>query len=112
RHGLRRLCFSLMATMLLGGLWHGASWNFVIWGAIHGTVLVAERLWREYRPKSWRPLPAWLGIFVTFHIVLLGWIFFRAASFDDALAFLGGLTGGGAPATLTSMLTPMLLGLI
>jgi D-alanyl-lipoteichoic acid acyltransferase DltB (MBOAT superfamily) len=108
RHGLTRLCLSLMATMLLGGLWHGASWNFVIWGAIHGTVLVAERLWREYRPRAWRPLPDWVGIVVTFHIVLLGWIFFRAATFDDAIAFLSGLAGGGASA----MLTPMLLFLI
>jgi alginate O-acetyltransferase complex protein AlgI len=108
RHGLTRLCMSLMATMLLGGLWHGASWNFVIWGAIHGSVLVAERLWREYKPQAWRPLPAWVGMAVTFHIVLLGWIFFRAATFDDALAFLGGIFGGGTSA----MLTPMLLFLI
>jgi D-alanyl-lipoteichoic acid acyltransferase DltB (MBOAT superfamily) len=107
-HGLRRLCVSLAATMLLGGLWHGASWNFVIWGAIHGTILVAERLWREYRPRAWRPLPLSLGVLATFHIVLLGWIFFRAASFGDALAFLAGLSGGGASA----MLTPLLLGLI
>jgi len=108
RHGLTRLCLSLMATMLLGGLWHGASWNFVIWGAIHGSVLVAERLWREYRPKAWPPLPAWVGIIITFHIVLLGWIFFRAATFGDALAFLTGLAGGGSSA----LLTPMLLFLI
>jgi len=108
RHGLTRLCLSLMATMLLGGLWHGASWNFVIWGAIHGSVLVAERLWREYRPKGWKPLPVWLGILLTFHIVLLGWIFFRAATFGDAIAFLGGIFGGGG----SVMLTPMLLGLI
>jgi alginate O-acetyltransferase complex protein AlgI len=108
RHGLTRLCLSLTATMLLGGLWHGASWNFVVWGALHGSVLVVERLWREYRPQAWRPLPLWLGVAITFHIVLLGWIFFRAASFDDALAFLGGLFGGGASAVLT----PLLLGLI
>ena len=108
RHGLKRLCLSLMATMLLGGLWHGASWNFVIWGALHGTVLAAERLWREFRPKHWPLLPAWLGILITFHIVLLGWIFFRASSFGVALTFLGGLFGGGA----SLMLTPMLLGLI
>jgi D-alanyl-lipoteichoic acid acyltransferase DltB (MBOAT superfamily) len=108
RHGLARLCLSLTATMLLGGLWHGASWNFVIWGALHGSVLAAERLWREFRPKAWPKLPAWLGILVTFHIVLLGWIFFRAASFDDALSYLSGLSGGGASA----LLTPMLLGLI
>jgi D-alanyl-lipoteichoic acid acyltransferase DltB (MBOAT superfamily) len=109
RHGLARLCFALMATMLLGGLWHGASWNFVIWGALHGSVLVAERLWREFRPAQWRPLPAWLGILVTFHIVLVGWIFFRAAEFADALAFLGGMFAGGGASAL---LTPMLLGLI
>jgi len=108
RHGLKRLCFSLMATMLLGGLWHGASWNFVVWGALHGGVLVAERLWREFKPKHWGTLPAWLGILITFHIVLLGWIFFRASSFDVALTFLGGIFGGGA----SLMLTPMLLGLI
>jgi D-alanyl-lipoteichoic acid acyltransferase DltB (MBOAT superfamily) len=91
--------------MLLGGLWHGASWNFVIWGALHGSVLAAERLWREFRPTGWQALPAWLGVPITFHIVLLGWIFFRAASFADAMAFLGGLTAGGG----TALLTPLLL---
>jgi D-alanyl-lipoteichoic acid acyltransferase DltB (MBOAT superfamily) len=109
RHGLARLCLSLMATMLIGGLWHGASWNFVIWGALHGVVLAAERLWREFKPNLWGTLPAWLGTLVTFHIVLLGWIFFRASSFDDALSFLGGLSGGRGA---SMMLTPLLLGLI
>jgi alginate O-acetyltransferase complex protein AlgI len=108
RHGLKRLCFALAATMLLGGLWHGASWNFVIWGALHGGVLAAERLWREFRPARSPQAPHWLSVLVTFHIVLLGWIFFRAASFTDALAFLGGLGSGGGAA----MLTPLLLGLI
>ena len=109
RHGLHRLCLALMTTMLLGGLWHGASWNFVIWGALHGTVLVAERLWREFRPKAWPALPHLLGILITFHIVLLGWIFFRAASFPDALAYLGGIFGDGGGAMA---LTPLLLALI
>lgn len=108
RHGLARLCFALMTTMLLGGLWHGASWNFVIWGALHGGVLAAERLWREHKPKAWPTLPPLAGIVITFHIVLLGWIFFRTASFGDALAFLGGLATPGPAA----MLTPYLLGLI
>jgi len=108
RHGLVRLCLALMATMLLGGLWHGASWNFVIWGALHGGVLAGERLWREFRPKPWLPLPHWVRVAATFHIVLLGWIFFRAESFADALAFLGGLGASGAPA----LLTPLLLALI
>ena len=108
RHGLKRLCFALAATMLLGGLWHGASWNFVIWGALHGSVLAAERLWREFRPAGAPKAPRWLGILVTFHIVLLGWIFFRAASFADSLAFLGGLGAGGGAV----LLTPLQLGLI
>jgi D-alanyl-lipoteichoic acid acyltransferase DltB (MBOAT superfamily) len=108
RHGLARLCLALMTTMLLGGLWHGASWNFVIWGALHGGVLAIERLWREYKPKGVPNLPPILGIVITFHIVTLGWIFFRSTSFADALAFLGGLGAGGA----STMLTPLFVGLI
>ncbi|HST37489.1 MAG TPA: MBOAT family protein, partial [Allosphingosinicella sp.] len=108
RFGLKRLCFALLATMLLGGFWHGASWTFVLWGALHGGVLAAERLWREYRPKGWRELPDWAGTLLTFHIVLLGWIFFRAAEFGIATAFLAGLVTAGAPA----LLTPLLLALI
>jgi alginate O-acetyltransferase complex protein AlgI len=108
RHGLTRLCFALTVTMLLGGLWHGASWNFVIWGAIHGAVLAAERLWREFRPREWPAVPHPVGVIVTFHVVLLGWVFFRSASFADAVAFLGGLGAGGG----ASLLTPLLLGLI
>src|SRR5688572_1801445 len=109
RHGLTRLCLALMTTMLLGGLWHGASWNFVIWGALHGSVLAIERLWREFRPKHWKPIPNILGIIITFHIVLLGWIFFRAQSFDSALAFIGGIFSAGGSAMLV---TPMLLAMI
>ncbi len=109
RHGLNRLCFALVLTMLLGGLWHGASWNFVIWGALHGGVLAAERLWREYKPAGAPTLPHWAGVLITFHIVLLGWIFFRAPSFDLALAFLGGLGGGGQSALLTPLLLVLIL---
>ncbi|HYI49398.1 MAG TPA: MBOAT family protein [Allosphingosinicella sp.] len=109
RHGLARLCLALMTTMLLGGLWHGASWNFVIWGALHGSVLAVERLWREFRPKGWKPLPNVVGVIVTLHIVLLGWIFFRATSFESALAFISGIFTAGGPAAL---LTPALLAMI
>ena len=109
RHGLPRLTFALMTTMLLGGLWHGASWNFVIWGALHGGVLAAERLWRDYRPEGWRQLPPVFGILVTFHIVTLSWIFFRSSTFEGALAFLGGIASGSWS---TSILTPLGLGLI
>jgi D-alanyl-lipoteichoic acid acyltransferase DltB (MBOAT superfamily) len=109
RHGLERLCLALAATMLLGGLWHGASWNFVIWGALHGGVLAAERLWRDYRPRGWRELPKPLGILLTFHFVTLTWIFFRSPGFEDALAFLGGIAAGNWSATI---LTPLGLVLI
>src|SRR5690349_4005837 len=109
RHGLTRLCIALMTTMLLGGLWHGASWNFVIWGALHGGVLAIERLWREFKPKGAPTLPPIAGIIITFHIVLLGWIFFRSASFSDAIAFLGGIGAGGGGSTA---LTPLALALI
>jgi D-alanyl-lipoteichoic acid acyltransferase DltB (MBOAT superfamily) len=108
RRGLLRLCLALMTTMLLGGLWHGASWNFVIWGALHGGVLAVERLWREFKPKGMPNLPPLFGILITFHIVTLGWIFFRSASFGDALAFLGGIGAGGA----STMLTPLIVALI
>ena len=110
RHGLLRLCLALGTTMLLGGLWHGASWNFVIWGALHGGVLAAERLWREYKPKGAPKLPPFAGIIITFHIVLLGWIFFRAASFSDAVGFIGGIFGGTAVVATT--VTPLVVALI
>jgi len=78
---------NLMLTMLIGGLWHGAGWTFVAWGAIHGTALVGERWWRERpgfveRPST--PLRRARQRFLTFQIVCFGWIFFRADSFADA----------------------------
>ncbi len=110
RHGIVRLCLALMTTMLLGGLWHGASWNFVIWGAIHGVVLAAERLWREYRPKDAPVLPAWAGVLITFHVVTLAWIFFRAESFDVSLAYIGGIFAfSGAALTATPLVLLLVL---
>ncbi len=109
RNGVRRMYVALVATMLLGGLWHGASWNFIIWGALHGGMLVAERLWRAHRPAGWPVLPDWAGVIVTFHMVTLAWIFFRCASFADAVAYLRGLGGLAAGAGFTS---PYLLALI
>jgi alginate O-acetyltransferase complex protein AlgI len=72
-------CRNLMTTMLLGGLWHGASWTFVIWGAIHGVVLCAEKLWRSIFSKQSRPywlnsVGAWA---MTILIVHIAWVFFR-----------------------------------
>jgi D-alanyl-lipoteichoic acid acyltransferase DltB (MBOAT superfamily) len=104
RHGRLRLYVALMTTMLLGGLWHGASWNFVIWGMIHGGVLAAERAWRDVRPANWSKLPDALGIAITFHIVVLSWIFFRASTYEGALAYLGGLASGSWATTALSPL--------
>jgi len=78
---------NLMLTMLIGGLWHGAGWTFVAWGAIHGTALVAERWWRE-RPgfveHPWTPRRRAWHRFATFQVVCFAWIFFRSDSFADA----------------------------
>jgi D-alanyl-lipoteichoic acid acyltransferase DltB (MBOAT superfamily) len=79
--------FNLMATFVLGGLWHGASWMFVIWGALHGAALVAHRIWRNAGFNLPKPL-AWL---LTFLFVNVTWVFFRAKSMDDAMRILRGL---------------------
>jgi D-alanyl-lipoteichoic acid acyltransferase DltB (MBOAT superfamily) len=82
-----------MLTMVLGGLWHGASWTFVIWGAIHGTVLVAERAIRGRpvretfdRPLTRSNVPS---ILFTFGVVTFAWVFFRADSVSTAFEILG-----------------------
>lgn len=87
RRGPWRTYFNLFLTMLLGGLWHGASWRFVAWGGLHGVGLALERLLGiRGEGESW---PLWrrvLGWFVTFHGVLALWVFFRASDFDMAIA--------------------------
>jgi D-alanyl-lipoteichoic acid acyltransferase DltB (MBOAT superfamily) len=89
RRGELRTYVNLALTMLLGGLWHGANWRFVVWGGIHGLGLAVERFWRERRsalgfddePTVWTRIGGWL---LTFHIVCFAWIFFRAESFQNA----------------------------
>ncbi len=97
---------NLMLTMLIGGLWHGAGWTFVAWGAIHGTALASERWWRE-RPgfvehpstslrRSWHR-------FATFQVVCFAWIFFRSDSFADAWDLIVRLfTAWGEPSPLVT----------
>ncbi len=79
--------FNLLATFILGGLWHGASWMFVIWGAMHGAALIAHRIWRRMGGSMPAPL-AWV---TTFLFVNVTWVFFRAKSMDDALRVLRGM---------------------
>lgn len=72
---------NLALTMLLGGLWHGAGWNFIIWGAIHGLALVVHKEWLRYVGEGKLPI---LSRLITLYTVLLAWIYFRAANFGDA----------------------------
>jgi D-alanyl-lipoteichoic acid acyltransferase DltB (MBOAT superfamily) len=89
RHGRARTYVALMTTMTLGGLWHGAGLTFVIWGIWHGVGLSVHRWWRE-RPSP-IPLPTLGAWALTFGFVMLGWVFFRAASLDDALVMIRGM---------------------
>jgi alginate O-acetyltransferase complex protein AlgI len=84
RHGITRMYAALMITMLLGGLWHGAAWTFMVWGGLHGSYLILERLQRRYLPFE---ITKWNGIFlafITFSCVNITWVFFRARTFDTA----------------------------
>ena len=84
RHGVRATYRNLMITMLLGGLWHGASWTFVFWGAYHGVLL---SIYRAYG-KAWDALPATIRRAGMFVLVVIGWVFFRCDTFSMSLVVL------------------------
>lgn len=92
RQSERKTYRNLFLTMLIGGLWHGANWTFVLWGALHGVWLAIERFF-DFDSERTAPGPAkqWLKRFVIFHLVCLAWIFFRAPTMGAAIDFLGGL---------------------
>jgi alginate O-acetyltransferase complex protein AlgI len=109
-----------MLTMLLGGLWHGAAWTFVVWGGIHGLGLAVERLARDRRAARGLPEPRdtarrrWIGRIVTFHVVCFAWIFFRADSFGRAgevIARLFTAWGEASPLVTTSVVLAILVGI-
>lgn len=99
RHGKLRRYTNLFITMLLGGLWHGAAWTFVAWGALHGLFLVINHAWRALRQRlghdlSQSTLPGRVvSVGVTFLAVVVAWVFFRAESFDAALHLLRAMSG-------------------
>ncbi|WP_323007063.1 MBOAT family protein [Pseudorhodobacter sp.] len=95
RQGEARVATNLMTTFVLGGLWHGAGWTFIVWGAIHGTALIAERGLSKLRV----PLPRVLKWAMTFLIVHLGWVFFRSADLAQATQMLSAMFGGAAEGT-------------
>lgn len=99
RKGELRRYFNLMLTMLLGGLWHGAGWNFVLWGGLHGFYLVINHKWRTfqanlgnstYKDHWWSCL---LGRIATFLAVVVAWVFFRAKDVDTSIVILKAMFG-------------------
>jgi len=89
RKGKFRTYYNLMATFVLGGLWHGAGWTFVFWGTFHGIALATHRLWKSFGYTMNRYL-AW---FITFNFVNIAWVFFRAKEWEDAIKILKGMFG-------------------
>ncbi|MBS1848253.1 MAG: MBOAT family protein [Actinobacteria bacterium] len=121
RRGRARGYANLAITMLLGGLWHGAAWTFVVWGGLHGLGLAAER-WHadriKARPPAPEPTPArrtwhlvWTRL-ATFHFVCLCWVFFRATSFANAFTVLGRLFHFGGNEPLNLVLIAVIAGAI
>jgi len=108
KRGRTRTYLNLAITMLLGGLWHGAAWKFVIWGALHGGGLAVERMLGIARSaRGWVGHRA-LSIFLVFHFVCLCWIFFRATDMEQALVYIQGFANFTAP----ELLKPLSLVLI
>jgi len=91
RKGKIRTYVNLFLTMLLGGLWHGASWKFVIWGVLHGLALVVERLFKKRLSLPKNAFVKAIQIIVTFHFVVFAWIFFRARDFSTAFEIIGNI---------------------
>ena len=95
RRGPARTYANLAIVMLLGGLWHGAAWTFVVWGGLHGTLLAVERLLRHRSVFAW--LPDTGRVAVTFVMLLFTWVFFRAEDLPSALRYLESMLGLGDP---------------
>ncbi len=94
RKGKPRKYVNLMITMLLGGLWHGAGWTFVIWGALHGTYLVINHGYRAFKEAVGLSLQSsFAARMLTFMAVVLAWVFFRAESLDGALVMVQAMLG-------------------
>ncbi len=115
RNGKLRRYINLFATMLLGGLWHGAGWTFVVWGALHGAYLTLNHLWRELVAEQYlRPFPRWLGALaggtLTFIAVVAAWVVFRSNDLAQASTLLKAMFGIAArPISLDAVLHGNLL---
>jgi D-alanyl-lipoteichoic acid acyltransferase DltB (MBOAT superfamily) len=115
RHGEINTYANLFLTFLIGGLWHGASWMFVIWGALHGAAVMIHRAWSGTGMK----LPSVAAWFLTFMFVNVGWVFFRAKDLPAAIKVLSGMVDisgmpvpGGWPALQVGLLVTFALVLV
>jgi D-alanyl-lipoteichoic acid acyltransferase DltB (MBOAT superfamily) len=95
RHGEARRYTNMMIVMLLGGLWHGAGWNFVIWGGLHGCYLMVNHAWRVWRGDKRSPgmLANVASTALTFLVVTVAWVFFRAENFPSAINIISAMVG-------------------
>lgn len=117
RNGEARRLINLMLTMLLGGLWHGANWTFVVWGALHGTYLCINHMFQKLPPVMRlsgvlpKALTAPIGILLTFTVVVIAWVFFRADTIHSAHAIItamAGLQGAVAWGDIFNTLSPVI----
>jgi len=108
RLGALRTRVNLMITMLLGGLWHGAAWNFIIWGGYQGLLLIGNGLVKPLRPPGWTSaVTRVLGTLLFFQLVCYGWLLFRARSLDQVAAYTHELLAGSFTADITAARPPL-----
>jgi len=111
RQGAFRRFANIGVTMVLGGLWHGANWTFIAWGALHGAYLLINHGWNGLKIKTWWPKSEKTGFGdaaatgLTFLAVMVGWVLFRAENIQVALSVLGGMTGLNGPASSPGAVT-------
>jgi alginate O-acetyltransferase complex protein AlgI len=104
RYGPIRTTFNLWLVFLLSGIWHGASWNFLVWGAFHGFFLSIDKIGHRIWPRPW---PTLIAVPTTFVLIMLGWVFFRAETLTQAFSFLSSLAGH--PGTATPVKIPVFI---
>jgi alginate O-acetyltransferase complex protein AlgI len=116
RGGVWRTCRNLLITMTLGGLWHGANWTFILWGVLHGTLLIVHRFFQAlcerlpWLQRALRTLPGrTFCVGLTFLSVSLLWVLFREPTMGQAWAFYGSLLGGGQRLAWPVTRTPILV---
>ncbi len=124
RRGPARRYLNLVLTMVIGGLWHGAAWTFVLWGLFHGLCLAVNHLWNSLWESKGGPAPSpnglatWAGRLLTFLLVMMGWVLFRAQDLATAGHLLGTMFGiglaplAGTPTLLKTKLWFWLIGLV